>query len=58
MEDLHEPLYRNILLVGGNAMFPNFKERLELELRAITPTNYDIDVVTPQKYELENLISH
>ena len=50
MEDLHEPLYGNILLVGGNAMFPNLKERLESELRIMAPANYDINVVTPRKY--------
>lgn len=41
---LHPFLWANILCVGGNVCFPNFKERLELELRAIAPEFCEVRV--------------
>nr|CCA23942.1 actinlike protein ARP6 putative [Albugo laibachii Nc14] len=35
-------LYQNILIVGGNSKFPNFRERLVSELRPIISTHYPI----------------
>eukprot|EP00026_Physarum_polycephalum_P009843 Phypoly_transcript_09980.p1 GENE.Phypoly_transcript_09980~~Phypoly_transcript_09980.p1 ORF type:complete len:428 (+),score=30.54 Phypoly_transcript_09980:32-1315(+) len=48
MSDLHEPLYANILITGGNVLFPNFKERIELDLRSMVPSHFNINVVTPR----------
>jgi actin-related protein len=31
-------MYQSVLLVGGNACFPNMALRLERELRALAPT--------------------
>ena len=37
-------LYGNIRLVGGTSKIPNLKERLERELRALTPTHYPLEI--------------
>lgn len=42
---LHGLLYSNILLTGGMAQCPGFKERLEKELRPLVPDDYEINVV-------------
>jgi len=36
---LEEGLYNNILLIGGNTKYPNFKARLEIELLKQWPEN-------------------
>lgn len=41
-------LYRNILLTGGNACLPNFKERIQREIRALAPDAYDVNVRLPE----------
>jgi len=41
-------LYSNIILTGGNVLFPGFKDRLYSELRAITPMNFPITIVQPE----------
>ena len=41
-------LYQNILVTGGNTKIPNFKERLEIDLRSIAPTQYKIRVYLPK----------
>jgi len=48
--DLHELLYGNILLLGGNCLFPNFKQRLEAELRLLVPADHTINIVTPSNF--------
>ncbi|KAL7443623.1 hypothetical protein ACHAXM_009062 [Skeletonema potamos] len=40
-------MYNNVLLVGGNATIPGFKERVESELRKLGPTNYPVRVFLP-----------
>ncbi|KAL7498086.1 hypothetical protein ACHAWT_009848 [Skeletonema menzelii] len=40
-------MYNNVLLVGGNATIPGFKERVESELRKLAPTNYPVRVYLP-----------
>lgn len=42
-------LYKNILLTGGNSLFPGFKERVERDVRAMAPLNYDVRVTLPEK---------
>ena len=44
---LRAAMYHNVLLVGGNANIPDLKERLELELRQLAPTNYKVRVYLP-----------
>ncbi|KYQ94358.1 actin related protein 6 [Tieghemostelium lacteum] len=43
--NLHQSLYSNILLIGGSTMFPNFKARLENDLRRLIPDQYSINIV-------------
>ena len=42
--DLREALYSNIVLTGGSIQFPNFEERLRQELRALVPSDIEIDI--------------
>lgn len=42
--EMHECLYGNILLVGGNTLFPNFQERLHKDLRSLMPTQYSLNI--------------
>lgn len=37
-------MYSNIVLTGGNALFPGFKERVTSDLRTLVPELYDINV--------------
>jgi actin-related protein 6 len=48
--DLHGMLYSNIIITGGNTLFPNYKERLERELRAMVPAEYELNVIMPKEY--------
>jgi len=34
--------------MGGNTLFPGFKERLEIELRKLVPVEYEINVRLPK----------
>lgn len=43
-KEVQSHMYSNIVLMGGNAMFPNFKERLVQDLRMLIPEFYDINV--------------
>lgn len=43
-EDYHADLYANVVLTGGNCKFPNFKERVEMELRPLVSDIYDVNV--------------
>lgn len=47
--ETHPHLYNNILVVGGCANFPGFKERLEKDLRAMAPDDFDVTVHLPEK---------
>jgi actin-related protein 6 len=47
--DMRPALFSNILLIGGNAAFPGFKERLETELRMIAPWNTEVTIYTPEE---------
>jgi actin-related protein 6 len=40
-------MYHNVLLVGGNAKIPGYKERVEMELRKLAPVNYVVRVFLP-----------
>lgn len=48
--DIQPLLYQQILLVGGNSKFPNFKDRLLAELRPIVPTHYPIHFCSIREY--------
>ena len=44
LPDLREALYSNILLTGGSALFPNLEERLRSELRALVPSDVELEL--------------
>ncbi|OXB70372.1 UNVERIFIED_CONTAM: hypothetical protein H355_013851 [Colinus virginianus] len=41
--------FKNIVLTGGNTLFPGFRDRVYSEVRCLTPTDYDVSVVLPEK---------
>eukprot|EP00002_Diphylleia_rotans_P022266 TRINITY_DN4360_c0_g1_i9.p1 TRINITY_DN4360_c0_g1~~TRINITY_DN4360_c0_g1_i9.p1 ORF type:complete len:199 (+),score=23.44 TRINITY_DN4360_c0_g1_i9:95-691(+) len=47
-ESIHGLLYSNIVLIGGNTRFPNFKMRLEQELRPLVPDCFDMNIYHPE----------
>lgn len=47
-KEMHPHLYSNILVVGGNALFPGFYERLVADVRRLVPDDYDINVSIPK----------
>ncbi|CAF3793038.1 unnamed protein product [Rotaria magnacalcarata] len=52
-EHIRPSMYNNILLTGGNCLFPNFKKRLENELRSMINDDYPLRITLP-----ENPITH
>ncbi|POM81480.1 Actin-like protein [Phytophthora palmivora] len=49
-EELSDAFYANILLVGGNTKFKNFRRRLECDLRSLVPDDFDIHLHEPSEY--------
>ena len=45
--EMHPHLYANIVLTGGNTVFPGFCERVGIEIRKLAPTEYDVNVFMP-----------
>ena len=45
---LHPHLYSNILLTGGSAMLPGFRDRVYRDIRALAPSEYDVNVFCPR----------
>lgn len=43
--DIHNDLFRHIVLSGGNTMFPGFRERVAKELTALAPSKRRVKVV-------------
>lgn len=46
-KQLHPLLYSNIVLTGGNANLPGFKERIMQGIRSYCPVDYQINVFLP-----------
>lgn len=46
-EILHPHLYSNILLTGGSAMLPGFRDRVYSNIRALSPSEYEVSVYQP-----------
>ena len=42
-------LYRNILLTGGSCSLPNFKERVEKDVRTMAPSECDVRISLASK---------
>ncbi|XP_023208127.1 actin-related protein 6 isoform X1 [Xiphophorus maculatus] len=47
-EEMHPHFYQNIVLTGGNSLFPGFRERLEAELRSLVPAHLPVNVFLPE----------
>jgi len=46
-EEIQAEMYRNIVLVGGNFKIPGCKERIEAEVRKLTPHHFNVEVHLP-----------
>ncbi|KAJ9688670.1 hypothetical protein PVL29_014361 [Vitis rotundifolia] len=46
--DLHPVLYQSIILTGGSTLFPQFAQRLEMELRPLVPDDYQVKITTQE----------
>ncbi|KAF5320743.1 hypothetical protein D9619_001206 [Psilocybe cf. subviscida] len=46
-EELHQTLYKNIVLSGGSTMFPGMTARLTKEIRALAPPHLDVKIIAP-----------
>ncbi|XP_008309590.1 actin-related protein 6 [Cynoglossus semilaevis] len=46
-EEMQSHFYQNIILTGGNTLFPGFRERLEADLRSLVPTHLIVSVLLP-----------
>lgn len=44
---MHPHLFSNIILTGGNVLFPGFSERIESDVRTLCPDEYTVRVFTP-----------
>ncbi|KAF8176107.1 Actin, cytoplasmic [Mycena galopus ATCC 62051] len=47
--DLQQELYNNVLLSGGNTLFPGFSERLHKELSKLAPPGVTVKVHAPRE---------
>ncbi|KAE8615181.1 hypothetical protein XENTR_v10008435 [Xenopus tropicalis] len=47
-EEMQPHFYKNIVLTGGNTLFPGFRERVFSEVRKLTPTDFDVSVILPE----------
>jgi len=45
--DIHKHMYCNIVLSGGNTMFPGIGERMCKEITALTPPKIKVKIVSP-----------
>ncbi|KAF6158236.1 hypothetical protein GIB67_015030 [Kingdonia uniflora] len=45
---LHPVLYESIILTGGSTLFPQFAERLKMELRPLVPDDYQVKITTQE----------
>ncbi|KAI9347469.1 actin family [Pilaira anomala] len=45
--DIHQDLYSQIVLAGGNTMLDGFADRLHMELSLLTPSSTKIEMIAP-----------
>ena len=45
---MHPHLYSNIIVTGGNALFPGFEARILSEVRKMAPDDYEVNVTVPE----------
>eukprot|EP00282_Hemiselmis_andersenii_P018025 CAMPEP_0114158482 /NCGR_PEP_ID=MMETSP0043_2-20121206/27242_1 /TAXON_ID=464988 /ORGANISM="Hemiselmis andersenii, Strain CCMP644" /LENGTH=124 /DNA_ID=CAMNT_0001254247 /DNA_START=51 /DNA_END=422 /DNA_ORIENTATION=- len=47
--DLHSLLYSTVVCVGGNSTIPNFRQRMEMEVRRNAPCDFEVSVPEAQQ---------
>ncbi|KAK9500920.1 hypothetical protein O3M35_002083 [Rhynocoris fuscipes] len=47
-EESRSHLYKNIVVTGGSALFPGFKERLYKDVRADSPDDFEVNITLPE----------
>ncbi|RXM36711.1 Actin-related protein 6 [Acipenser ruthenus] len=47
-DEMQPHFFKNIVLTGGNTLFPGFRDRVFKDVRSLTPTDYDVSVVQPE----------
>ncbi|KAM9471210.1 actin-related protein 6 [Clarias gariepinus] len=47
-EEMQPHFFKNIVLTGGNTLFPGFRDRVYKEVRALAPSEFDVSVTQPQ----------
>ena len=45
--DIREELYKNIVLAGGNSLFPGISEKLQEEVTYLAPSTMNVKVIAP-----------
>jgi actin len=48
--EMRKDLYSNVVLSGGNTMFPGIADRMQKELIALAPTSMKVKVIPERKY--------
>ena len=48
--DIRKDLYANVVLSGGNTMFPGFAERMSKEITALAPASMKVKIIAPRAY--------
>lgn len=43
-EEMHPHFFKNIILTGGNSLFPGFVDRVYQDVRAMAPAEYEVNV--------------
>ncbi|KAB0384067.1 hypothetical protein FD755_005984, partial [Muntiacus reevesi] len=54
IHEMRIPEAINIVLTGGNSLFPGFRDRVYSEVRCLTPIDYDVSVVLPENLLLND----
>lgn len=47
-EDMQPHFYKNIILTGGNCLFPGFVERVYQDVRSMAPDEYEVNITLPK----------
>lgn len=47
--DIRKDLYGNLVLCGGNTMFPAFSDRMQKEMTALAPSTMKIKIIAPKQ---------
>jgi actin len=50
--DIRKDLFGNVVLAGGNTLFPGFQERIQKELTALAPATIKVKVIAPLEHSV------